>query len=314
MQFSVTASAAASPGKPSHIDLPRAGHLMSAERLHTFLREAADTRSPLSNWALFEVGCDAHQAFASCRIPGSHYIDTRTLEAPPYWNAIDDDALLARFGALGIHYSTTVILYGRNQLAAARVAHLLLYAGAQDVRLLDGGFDHWQSAGFPCESGVAAACLPAREFGLSRPANAQFKIDLAQARSYANPVFDPAFKRALVSIRTHEEHTGQTSGYTYICARGDIPGALWGHAGKGSDVNDMSDFQNADGTMRSAADISALWDRCGIHRDMDIAFYCGTGWRASLAFFYAWLMGWERISVFDGGWFEWSSEVSQQDC
>jgi rhodanese-related sulfurtransferase len=36
-------------------------------------------------------------------------------------------------------------------------------------------------------------------------------------------------------------------------------------------------------------------------------FYCGTGWRASLAFFYAWLMGWEQIAVFDGGWFEWSS-------
>jgi thiosulfate/3-mercaptopyruvate sulfurtransferase len=41
---------------------------------------------------------------------------------------------------------------------------------------------------------------------------------------------------------------------------------------------------------------------------MRIAFYCGTGWRASLAFFYAWLMGWEHISVYDGGWFEWSSD------
>jgi thiosulfate/3-mercaptopyruvate sulfurtransferase len=62
--------------------------------------------------------------------------------------------------------------------------------------------------------------------------------------------------------------------------------------------------------MRSAADISALWAQCGVHRNMDIAFYCGTGWRASLAFFYAWLMGWERISVYDGGWFEWSSDAA----
>jgi thiosulfate/3-mercaptopyruvate sulfurtransferase len=36
------------------------------------------------------------------------------------------------------------------------------------------------------------------------------------------------------------------------------------------------------------------------------AFYCGTGWRASMAFFYAWLMDWPHISVYDGGWFEWS--------
>ncbi|MEJ2247847.1 MAG: rhodanese-like domain-containing protein, partial [Acidobacteriota bacterium] len=38
-------------------------------------------------------------------------------------------------------------------------------------------------------------------------------------------------------------------------------------------------------------------------------FYCGTGWRASEAFFYAYLMGWERISVYDGGWFEWSLDA-----
>jgi hypothetical protein len=25
-------------------------------------------------------------------------------------------------------------------------------------------------------------------------------------------------------------------------------------------------------------------------------------------FFYAWLMGWERISVYDGGWYEWSRD------
>jgi hypothetical protein len=32
------------------------------------------------------------------------------------------------------------------------------------------------------------------------------------------------------------------------------------------------------------------------------------GWRASLAFFYAWLMDWERIAVYDGGWCEWSRD------
>jgi thiosulfate/3-mercaptopyruvate sulfurtransferase len=37
-------------------------------------------------------------------------------------------------------------------------------------------------------------------------------------------------------------------------------------------------------------------------------FYCGTGWRASLAFFYAWLMNWQRIGVYDGGWCEWSGD------
>ena len=51
-----------------------------------------------------------------------------------------------------------------------------------------------------------------------------------------------------------------------------------------------------------------LWRAAGVHRAHHNAFYCGTGWRASLAFFYAWVMGWERISVYDGGWYEWSSD------
>jgi len=39
-----------------------------------------------------------------------------------------------------------------------------------------------------------------------------------------------------------------------------------------------------------------------------VAFYCGTGWRASETWFYAYLMGWDRIAVYDGGWFEWSRD------
>jgi thiosulfate/3-mercaptopyruvate sulfurtransferase len=68
----------------------------------------------------------------------------------------------------------------------------------------------------------------------------------------------------------------------------------------------MSEYQLADGRMRPAAQIARMWSAGGIGPDQDVLFYCGTGWRASLAFFYAWLMGWERIAVYDGGWYEWS--------
>lgn len=35
----------------------------------------------------------------------------------------------------------------------------------------------------------------------------------------------------MVSIRTWQEFSGQTSGYRYSLAKGDIAGALWGQAG-----------------------------------------------------------------------------------
>jgi thiosulfate/3-mercaptopyruvate sulfurtransferase len=51
-----------------------------------------------------------------------------------------------------------------------------------------------------------------------------------------------------------------------------------------------------------------MWKEVGITPDKHNVFYCGTGWRGSEAFFNAWLMGWSNISVFDGGWFEWSNK------
>jgi hypothetical protein len=53
--------------------------------------------------------------------------------------------------------------------------------------------------------------------------------------------------------------------------------------------------------------VADIWADTGVTPDKHIAFYCGTVWRASEAFINAYLMGWPRISVYDGGWFEWSS-------
>ena len=50
------------------------------------------------------------------------------------------------------------------------------------------------------------------------------------------------------------------------------------------------------------------WAEAGITPDKWVAFYCGTGWRASETWFDAHVMGWSRVAVYDGGWLEWSSD------
>jgi 3-mercaptopyruvate sulfurtransferase SseA len=42
--------------------------------------------------------------------------------------------------------------------------------------------------------------------------------------------------------------------------------------------------------------------------DKHVAYYCGTGWRASETWFCAYLKDWGRIAVYDGGRLEWSSD------
>jgi thiosulfate/3-mercaptopyruvate sulfurtransferase len=70
----------------------------------------------------------------------------------------------------------------------------------------------------------------------------------------------------------------------------------------------MQHYRNVDNTMRAYPEIAANWAEAEITGDKWVAFYCGTGWRASETWFYAYLMGWDRIAVYDGGWFEWSKD------
>ena len=282
-------------------DLPRWQHLVTPAWIAALAAGSPVAAAPAGAWRLVEVGSDERAAFAAGHIPGAGYLDTALLEGGPVWNKVPDPQLERVLLGHGIRHDVTVILYARNVLAAARAAHLLLYAGVTDVRLLDGGFAAWRRAGGALERGLPRPCAPAAGFGAAFAAQPAILLDLAQTRDLL-----ARGAGALVSIRTWTEFIGATSGYSYIEAKGDIPGALWGRAGVDGDINSMADFHDAHGCMKPAADIAAMWRAAGIHPGRATVFYCGTGWRASLAFFYAWLMGWERIAGYDGGWCEWS--------
>ena len=97
---------------------------------------------------------------------------------------------------------------------------------------------------------------------------------------------------ALVSVRTWNEHIGNVSGYNYIGPAGRIEGDVWGNCG--TDAYHMQHYRNVDNTMRAYPEIAANWAEAGITADKWVAFYCGTGWRASETWFYAYLQDWPR--------------------
>ncbi len=202
----------------------------------------------------------------------------------------------------GLSYKTRVVIYGRDSTAAARLAAILMYAGVEDVRLLNGGLSTWTAAGFPLST-ESVKRPPSANFGVPVPAHPEWIVGIHEARRII------ASEHArLVSVRSWPEYIGETSGYWYITARGRIRGAVWGHAGTSADP--MRDYHNPDGTLRNYHEIAANWLEWGITPENQIAFSCGTGWRASEAFFAAYVMGFDRISVYDGGWLEWSDDRS----
>lgn len=274
--------------------------LVYPQWLHDLQQGQAVANPPAGQWKVFEAAWGVPKQYLLSHIPGAGYINTNMVESEPLWNKVSDAQLKTLLAKQGIRSDTTVILYGRDVYAAARIAQILLYAGVKDVRLLDGGFQTWQRADLPVERGLPTDPTPAADFGAPFPGDPQLMLSTAQARALLN-----RRDASLVSIRSWPEFTGTTSGYSYIKPKGEIAGARWGHAG--SDATHMEDFHNPDGTMRSGDDIAAMWRTWHITPDQQVAFYCGTGWRAAEAFMYARAMGWPRIGVYDGGWYEWSA-------
>lgn len=257
---------------------------------------------PGKGFVIFEVSCGDLKDYQAGHIPGAVHLDTNAIEQAPLWNRVPDESLAEVLLAYGITHSTTVVLYGKDTTAAARAACIMMYAGVSDVRILDGGFAAWTTAGYDVDTKTHKA-IPAEAFGRSIPGQPGYIIDTEEVKALL--VDD---KAVLVSVRSWAEYSGETSGYSFIKPKGRIAGAVWGYSG--SDPHHMEHYRNVDNTMRSYHEIASRWREAGITPDKSVAFYCGTGWRASEAFFCAYLMGWPNISVYDGGWLEWSLDQS----
>lgn len=254
-------------------------------------------------------------AYLSGHIPGAIDMDTLALEAPESWNRRSPAELKEALEIHGITSETTVVLYGKymfpdnrdpfpgsaaGDIGAMRCAFIMMYAGVKDIRILNGGFQSWQDAGFE----ISCADEPkahVNDFGSSIPSRPWLAVDTPEAKEILKSP-----DSALVCVRSRSEYFGEVSGYNYIEKKGRIPGALF--ADSGSDAYHMENYRNPDQTTREYSEISEFWRNKGIIPEKRLAFYCGTGWRGSEAFINAWLMGFPRISVYDGGWFEWSSD------
>jgi len=249
---------------------------------------------------LFHVSWGGARAYRRAHVPGALHFDTNRIERAPLWKLIPDVELERVLLEHGVTRTTDVVLYGAPAMAGTRVALALLYAGVENVRILDGGLDAWRASGRPVESGDNRP-TPAAAFGGPFPGRRHVIAGADEVRALLGHP-----EAVVVSIRSLVEQTGQKSGYSDLRARGRIRGDVWG--GGGSDANHLEDFQNPDGTLKSPSAIAARWARAGIVPEKRVVFYCGTGWRASVAFWDAWVLGWSRISVYDPGWYEWSRD------
>ena len=294
--------------------LARYNHLISAK----WLKDSIEGKDVEFLEGAHMVVCHCHYRnhgdYHEGHIAGSISVDSLLLEDQETWNRRTPLELKKNLENLGINANSTVVVYGRfsypdnddpfpgssaGHLGAIRCAFIMMYAGVKDVKVLNGGLQSWLDEGFEITQEETHP-IPSAEFGVSIPMRPELAVDIPEAKEMLK-----SDKADLICVRSWAEYIGEVSGYNYIEKKGRIPGAVFGNCG--SDAYHMENYRNLDHTILEANDVLKQWDEAGIKRENHNAFYCGTGWRGSEAFFNAWLMGWPRVSVFDGGWFEWSN-------
>lgn len=238
-------------------------------------------------------------------IPGALYVDNCEVEDATgseegAYNLLAADEVVDNLLAHGITKDTKVILYGADAAGVGRQAYAYLWAGVEDVKILNGGIDAWKAAGYDVETKVNEAEACADSFGTTAPAHPEYWVSVEDAKDRLEN--DDNFK--LVSIRSKEEWLGETTGYNYMDQAGEPEGAVWG---KGADTAfDVAQFQNEDGTVKDLEGLKEVWADCDFDIEKnDLAFYCGTGWRAAIPFLVMYENGYDNMAVYDGGWYEW---------
>jgi thiosulfate/3-mercaptopyruvate sulfurtransferase len=189
----------------------------------------------------------------------------------------------------GVSESKEVVLYDEwSGMRAARGLWFLDYFGHPNARMLDGGTQAWQAAGFPLTTEASA------------PKAAHFEIsERREVLATVDDVLDSLGKKdaAVLDTRSRGEYTG-----THVRAArgGAIPGAI--HI-------EWTDNLDASGKFKSNAELDAMYRAAGITPDKQVISYCQGGYRAAHSYVALRLLGYPKLRNYIGSWKEWGDRT-----
>ena len=190
----------------------------------------------------------------------------------------------------GISADSTVVFYG---YAPALGLWLMRLFGHRDVRILDCSRDTWRAEGYPWTT--AASQPPAGTFPL-RGEDPGIRADQA---AVCDAIGDE--DTTLVDVRSAAEYRGEC----FWPSGGMEPGGVTGHVP--SAVHQPLDgLYNPDGSFRPAAELRQVFSPTVLDGSGELITYCTIGGRAATAWFaLTYLLGRNRVRVYDGSWAEW---------
>jgi thiosulfate/3-mercaptopyruvate sulfurtransferase len=230
------------------------------------------------------------EAYTEGHIPTAHHIDL--------WGVSLVDTDPAPFKAFmwmiehvlqihGIDANTPIVVYDEQSgIRAARAFWFLEYFGHPSVRMLDGGFGAWASAGYEV---TRDAVPPPKSEWSGRPQ----EHTVATWRDVRAAIGKP--DRVILDTRSDGEYCGTT-----VRARraGAVPGAV--HIEWTRNLTPSGEF-------RSAEELRRMYEDAGVTPDREVITYCQGGYRAAHSYLALRLLGYPRIRNYVGSWGEWGN-------
>jgi thiosulfate/3-mercaptopyruvate sulfurtransferase len=238
-------------------------------------------------------GIDSYRAG---HLPGAVFIDLdRDLSSPPGPGGRHPmpsaEAFQAAMRRAGVSDGQPVVTYDDGDaLPAARAWWLLRYFGHGQVRVLDGGFRAWQTAGLPVTTAEPELAPGAGDF-TARPGQLPL-LDAAAAASLAR-------SGVLLDVRAAERYRGESEPVDPVA--GHIPGAV-----NAPSAGNLA----ADGTFRGPAELRRRYAELGAAGDRPVGAYCGSGVTAAQAVLALAIAG-IPASMYPGSWSNWLTDPAR---
>ena len=200
----------------------------------------------------------------------------------------EPERFVAAMQRAGVHHDSTVVVYDAGPAtAAARLWWLLRDYGHDDVMVLDGGLAAWTAAGRPVSTSGSR-----RPAGTGPGARARHSVGGDDAA--ALPV-----RGLLIDVRAAERFRGEAEPIDPVA--GHVPGAV--NAPLTGNTDEI-------GRFLPAAELRARFAALGVHADVPVAAYCGSGVTACQTILALRLAGLDA-ALYPGSWSGWISDPSR---
>jgi len=236
-------------------------------------------------------GRDPAAEFTEAHIPGARFLDInqvadRTNPVPHMLpSAAEFDRAMTE---LGVSRDDRIIVYDNSPLrTAARGWFMFRHFGAEQVAILDGGFQKWRSEGHPTESGEA------------KPRKAIFDARVRDGEVVTKQQILEGPGAPILDARGKARFEGSEADPRPNVGVGHIPGAK---------NLPFASLYREDGTFKSDQELREAFEALRIDPTKPFIASCGSGVTANSIIFAAQRLGGRKGRLYDGSWSEWGAD------